>query len=244
MGFIIHLSCTLKSESVQTPINHPVYVWCLFGCYPLPLKKKFLCTHFTDAAHRKAFLLSVPGIKDPSCHELKRKNIYNEVLALYRNEEVFLEHPLRIKFENEKAIDFGGFCRDMFAAFWKASYQISFDGSSQLTPVIHAQTDISVYPLLGCILSQGFLECGYLPVRIAFPCLSAMLLDFSNLSDSILMEAFANSISPVESSFLKGCFTITSSIFSSGVQEKLINLFSRYGSRQLPTPITLRQQVL
>ncbi len=52
-------------------------------------------------------------------------------------------------------------------------------------------------------------------------------------------DAFCNSISPVEASFLKGCFGITSSAFSSGVQAKLISLLSRFGSRDVPTPTTL-----
>lgn len=145
---------------------------------------------------------------------------------------------------DERAVDLGGVCRDLFAAFWEVAYQRLFEGASQLTPVLHAQTDIGIFPVLGHVVSHGYLVCGYLPVQIALPCLLAMFLEAGGISNSMLMDAFCNSISPVEASFLKGCFRITSSAFSSGVQAKLISLLSRFGSREVPTPTTLRDQVV
>lgn len=174
-------------------------------------------------------------------HIISRSCVYSQVLSLYKEDAgVTNEYPLRINFMDERAVDLGGVCRDLFAAFWEVAYQRLFEGASQLTPVLHAQTDIGIFPVLGHVVSHGYLVCGYLPVQIALPCLLAMFLEAGGISNSMLMDAFCNSISPVEASFLKGCFRITSSAFSSGVQAKLISLLSRFGSREVPTPTTLK----
>ena len=61
-----------------------------------------------------------------------------------------------------------GVCRDMFSGFWEEAYLKFFDGSSLLTPVLHATIDMTRLQLLGNILSHGFLVCSYLPVRVHF----------------------------------------------------------------------------
>lgn len=185
---------------------------------------------------RLAFLKSSASTTTGSLHVIRRDFIYKDVLSLFTNANITKEHPLRISFQNEEAVDCGGVCRDMLAAFWEVAYEHLFDGSTLLTPAMHAGVDFSVFPLLGRIMSHGYIVGGYLPVRIAFPCLSTMLLsDTQDIQDYMLLDAFACCISPVETSFLKGCFTVTSSVFSSGVQEQLIALLSRFGCREVPT---------
>ena len=170
--------------------------------------------------------------------------VYEDVLSLFMNIDVTKEHPLRINFEGEEAVDYGGVCRDMFAAFWEKAYEHLFDGSTLLTPAMHAGVNFSTFPILGRIISHGYIGCGYLPVRIAFPCLSTMLDTKDDVSNFMLLEAFASCISPVEASFLKSCFTVSSSVFSCGMQEQLIALLSRFGCREVPTPRSLRQQAI
>ena len=171
--------------------------------------------------------------------------MYEDVLALYENGKTTQEYPMRIRFQDEQAVDLGGVFRDMLAGFWEVAYQRLFDGSTLLTPAMHAGVDFLIFPLLGRVMSHGYLAGGYLPVQIAFPCLCTMLLENTEgISDSMLLDAFASAISPVEASFLKGCFSVISSVFSSGVQEKLVALLCRFGCRELPTPNKLRQQVI
>ena len=98
------------------------------------------------------------------------------MIHLYNDPRVICEHPFRIKFEGEKGVDTGGLTRDAFSAFWEEAYLRHFDGSSVLAPTVHAGLDISLLHTLGRILSHGYLACGYLPVRIAFPTLAAILL--------------------------------------------------------------------
>ena len=76
---------------------------------------------------------------------VRRSNLYEDVLKLYSDETIVTEYPLRIKFEQEMAIDLGGVSRDMVAGFWEHAYKNLFDGSSLLTPVMHPQTDMNIY---------------------------------------------------------------------------------------------------
>ena len=81
---------------------------------------------------------------------------YQDVLKLYRGNEIVNECPSYITFKGERAIDSGGVQRDMFSSFWEAAYNIILlllEGSNLLTPMIHPQTDLAIFPIIGCILS-------------------------------------------------------------------------------------------
>ena len=88
-------------------------------------------------------------------HIISRSNV---ILNLFSSEEILKEFPLRIKYDTEIAYDTGGVLRDM-SAFWE---QELFDGGAVLTPLLHAQVDMTTFPLLGKILSHGYFVAGYL----------------------------------------------------------------------------------
>ena len=118
---------------------------------------------------------------------------------------------MQIKFLDEMAVDHGGVSRDMLSGFWKEAYRQQCDGSALFVPVVHAQSDMSVFSTLGRILSHGYLLEGFLPVRIAFPTLVVMLLGPNvQLPDDIVKQSFADSLDSVEASLIKCCLTITS----------------------------------
>jgi len=52
--------------------------------------------------------------------------LYNSSPAVVR------EHPLKIKFTQERAIDAGGVGREAFSGFWEAVYRKMFDGAALL----------------------------------------------------------------------------------------------------------------
>ena len=84
-------------------------------------------------------------------------------MALFAQDEVLEEYPLRIKFAGEMGYDYGGICRDMFSAYWDEAYQQFFDGSTLLVPALHPSVDMSALPRLGTVLSHGYLLCGFMP---------------------------------------------------------------------------------
>lgn len=138
-------------------------------------------------------------------HEVKRANLYEDAIALYREENIMQEYPFWIKFKGEKAVDCGGVSRDMLSGFWEVAYQTIFDGGSLLTPLVSSDTDMNVLPTIGTIISHGYLACGFIPVRIAFPSsLAAVLLGpMVTIPHHILVDTFVNSLSAFEAGKLK-----------------------------------------
>ena len=182
-----------------------------------------------------------PGVT----HCVTRENLFDDVLQLYRSSDKLLnENPFRVSFSGEKALDFGGVCREMFSGFWEKAYTELFDGSGLLIPITHKKSVMKTFATLGYVISHGYLVCGYLPCRIAFPSLASICLGTQvEVPDEMLINTFADFISPVEASFIKGCFTIKGSVFSSSCQAKLISILSRFGTRGMSTPAKLREQI-
>ena len=195
---------------------------------------------------RKEFLAYLPGIHRGAVHEIRRNEVFENVLHLYReNPQVMLEYPFRAKFLDEKAHDVGGVSRDMFSAFWVDAYIRAFDGCNTLVPQAHPHVDLAMFPVLATILSHGFLVTGMLPVRIAFPCLAAVVLGpMVTIPDSTFIASLADYVSPYEGSILKRAFSVTVGSFPHDLCEDLLSLLSRLGCREIPSPKNLRRLVV
>ena len=79
----------------------------------------------------------------------------------------------------------------MFSAFWEAAYSALFERVSLLTPMFHPEKDLTLFSIVGCILSYGYLVAEVLPVRVTVPTLISMLVGPSTtISDTILLNTF------------------------------------------------------
>lgn len=147
--------------------------------------------------------------------------------------------PLLVKFKEEDAVDFGGVRRDFFSTFWEQAYVKMFDGSALLAPASHAGIKRSDFPVLGRVLSHGYLSCGFLPTRIAFPVLAGSLLGPSVPIDrDMLVQSLSDFLSTVDFKTIFDALKLKE--FSKVVQTSIINITSRFGSREVPTPDNLR----
>ncbi len=176
--------------------------------------------------------------------------MFEDTISLYQNQRQRLlkEYPFRVCFKGENGLDVGGVARDMFSAFYEAAYECFFDGSSQLRPAVFPEMDKSSLSTFGFVLSHAYLMSGILPTKIVFPCLAQCLLGLSVvLSDSIVMEAFVDSISIHESGIVKIAMVEVEnklSVFSPEVSSGLISLFGRFDSRKAPTPSNFKQMLI
>lgn len=74
----------------------------------------------------------------------------------------------------------------------------------KIVPLMHPGSDPSIFSALGKVLSHGYLQCGFLPLRIAFPTLTAMLLGTSiHIPNSFLVSSFVDSLNSYEPSLFK-----------------------------------------
>ena len=189
------------------------------------------------------------GIQRP--HVVNRDRLFDDVIKLYKIKflEILKQYPFSIAYQNEKAHDTGGVSRDMFSQFWDEAWLKCFDGGSILIPAVNPHTDTSLFPVLGTILSHGFLVSNFLPLRIAFPSLAAMLLGPTILiPDSILIDTFADYLSTYESAFIHEILVLLKDqqphVFTNEQTKTLVGILSRMDCREIPNPTNLRQLIV
>ena len=177
-------------------------------------------------------------------HEIERKNIFEDVVDLYRG-EIISEYPIFIEYKGEQGVDDGGLRRDMFTAFWEKAYSLLFEGATTLVPMIHPQIEMSYYPLLGRIISHGYLATGILPDRIALPTLIAIVSGPGvSISTKIMMDAFMDYISSTERRSLKQALGgIHAEKFPPKVMDEITTILGRFGCRKIPKPSTLISEI-
>ena len=180
-------------------------------------------------------------------HVVNRAAIFDSVTDIYKSSAPLDEYSFRIKYKNERAFDTGGVARDTFSAFYDDVYNRMFDGASLLIPALLPHIDISAWPLLGTIISHSYLACGILPIRIAFPCLSCVLLNHGDqLPQEMLTETFVDSLSHHDALTFKCAFQEVKDgkeKFKSCTQSTVFSVLSRYGCRELPTPANIYRLV-
>ena len=183
-------------------------------------------------------------------HRIRRQHVYEDCMTLYSKnlDRILKEFPFRITYVREKAVDTGGVCRDLFSAFWESAYIHAFDGGNLLVPAVYPGTDMANLPVLGTIMSHGFLASGFLPIRVAFPVVAAILLGPSiEVPDTVIMDSFVDYISSYEGGILREALQIARSATSSymeDLQGKLIEILSRFECRQIPTPNNIQQLII
>ena len=176
---------------------------------------------------------------------LRREMICEYMLQMYKNDlpKILKEFPFRVEYVGEKAVDTGGVCRDAFSLFWEKAYLQHFDGERLLIPAVNPNTELSTLTLLGSVLSHGHMVCGYLPIRIAFPVIAAILLGpETNISDTILLNSLIDYVSSYEASILRE--SVSKADFSAPFQSKVLSILSRLGCTEIPKPSNIRELIM
>lgn len=161
--------------------------------------------------------------------------MFEEAIHLFSDPSTLHESLLSITFEGELGVDEGGVSRDFLSAFWEVTYGKFFDGATLLRPVIHPNVRTELLPTLGAALSHGYLVTGFLPVRVAFPSLVAILKGpHVQVSSAILRSCFVDYLSNVESTMLDTAIKCDTS-FPDSLKSRLNALFYRYDCREEPS---------
>ena len=198
-------------------------------------------------AQRTDYLKSLGMSAGLRAHIVSRCTLFDDVMLLYQIhfKDFEMEYPFCVRFSGEKAIDTGGVARDMFSAFFEDCYIKLFDGGSLLCPAVHPHIPMSKLPTVGAIISHSYLTTGYLPIRIAFPCLAAILLGPSeDIPEKIFIESFINSLSVHEAGIFKEAFAICEKQFPPALHCDVLGVLSRYGCRDVPNPSNLKKIII
>lgn len=121
------------------------------------------------------------------------------------------------------------------------AYSRIFEGATTLIPMVHPQIDMTVFPILGRILSHGYLVCGHLPVRIVLPVLIRIILGPTlktvEMTSKVLLDAFLDYISSAEREVFQAALRFENKKkFPEEMQDSLLNVLSKLSCRTLPTP--------
>lgn len=181
-------------------------------------------------------------------HSIRRSHIFDDIIELYEsNPSIVKEFPFTVKFKDERAVDAGGVARDALSAFWEHAYLTMFDGGSLLIPAVHHKVDMNKFPILGKIISHGYLVCGHFPLRIAFPIIASSLLGpHVNIPDYIILESFVDYLVQYEGQTLKKAFqaaAVCPNQFSQQLSSELMSLLSRHGCVEVPRPANIKSLV-
>jgi len=111
-----------------------------------------------------------------------------------------------------------------------------------LTPAVHAYVDSTSLPQLGKVLSHGYLSCGFIPVRIAFPTLATSLLGPTvDVPLHIMVQSFQDYLSSVDRATVQEALRFKGNSYPNELVVQLVNILSRYGCREMPTPKNIMQ---
>lgn len=180
-------------------------------------------------------------------YNVRRQYLYQDVIELYESDSTLMNNfTPQMNFVGERAVDAGGVSRDMFSGFWEVAYLQIFDGGCSLIPAVHPQVDMTKFPILGMVLSHGYLTCGFLPLRIAFPAIASCLLGPTvRIPDEILLESFLDYLVHYEMKTVKDALcAFSTGQFPPNLISKLTTLLSRYGCRSLPKPESVKRLIL
>lgn len=167
---------------------------------------------------------------------------------MYQREldDVIKEFPFRIEYLNERAVDTGGVCRDMFSGFWEEAYVKHFDGDRLLVPAINANCEMAKFPILGAILAHGFFACNFLPMRLGFPMIGSVLYGPNvQISDKMFLESLIDFVSVDDGCILhEATASCAATDFQPILKSRLIEMLGNLGCRKIPSPSNLKQLVI
>ncbi len=100
---------------------------------------------------------------------------------------------------------------------------------------------MTMFPVIGSVLSHGFLATGQLPDHIALPTLTALLLGPStSVLNEVMLDTFMDFISAYKRSVFKQAFEYPKcSSYPAHLQVELKRCLLRIGCRVLPMPSKL-----
>lgn len=193
-------------------------------------------------------MLELEGCEYGSPHHVSRESLYNDCINLYESNSCILkEYPFRVSYKREQAVDTGGVARDFFSAFWDLAYTKNMDGASTYLPAVNPHADFNRYTVLGTILAHGFMACGFMPIRLAFPVIAYTLLGCNvKIPDTVVIDAFIDYISTYESSIFQEALQVSKkpgAIFLPQLKASLVDILGNRGCMEIPTANNIRKLI-
>ncbi|CAG2239552.1 unnamed protein product [Mytilus edulis] len=171
---------------------------------------------------------------------VKRENIVEDLMDQYRLHPDTVHHRLEVVFEGEEAaLDVQGVTREMFSCFFYAMIVKFFFGHCHKIPTMdHRHLFNGTYEVIGKIISHAFILCNYIPTTLS-PVVY-ILAGTGCVSDALLLTSFMQHVNEAEKNLIKHLMSANNFV---NMQEKLFNLVSSHGGRELPTTANFKRVI-
>ncbi|KAK3579566.1 hypothetical protein CHS0354_025235 [Potamilus streckersoni] len=208
---------------------------------------KELCSDYKELRQAISDLKHSLNQKREKITIIDRSNIVNEVVDLYDKHPSIAMHELRVMFEGEEGLDYGGVTKDMLASFWTAASCHYFHGEDTLVPHVNldqirkGETNLKV---IGRILSHTVALTGTLPFNISAVCLiSAFHGGNSWMSEmDLLLEEYLMFVNSEEKLLMEKAQTNFASL-TDNEKDYLMRVFETHGHRCLPTQANIKDKL-
>mgnify|MGYP001792825395 CR=1 FL=1 len=184
-------------------------------------------------------------MKDSPSITIRRDNIFQMLLDLYQDKSFCLHAFPFMTFAGEKGEDFNGLKREVYTLFWQQTYIKLFEGAGSHIPMSTPEVTDELLTKLGRIASHGFVVSGVFPLNISKPFILSSLHCDTTLTDDELLNSFLQFHTEKERGVLANALTYTSGrSFPEDIQEELVDILEAYNFRRIPTPSTLKPQLV
>lgn len=176
---------------------------------------------------------------------VKRENIIEEMLTLYKDETI-VQKNIKVTFKDELGLDYGGLTKELFSEFWKKIMPEFFRGENRSVPFlslskIRKGLDEN-FPIIGRILAHTIILTRSIPTNI---CKSIYLklgsLD-KEVKQEILLEDLFHFLTPVEQRLIYKAKNSFEELNSSE-KDMLLDLFATYGLLENPKLSEIKEQL-
>ncbi|CAH0563019.1 unnamed protein product [Brassicogethes aeneus] len=178
---------------------------------------------------------------------IRRDNVLEEVFKLYDENEGLVQRKIKLSFENESGLDYGGLTKKLFSEFWKACTRDYFRGENRTAPFlplskIRKGLDHK-FCLIGRVLAHNLILTKTIPIKLCkYVFLKLGSLD-NDIPQSILLEDFFNFLTPSEACLLRKA-KLAYQTLTEKDKELLLDLFSTYGLLENPNASEIEDQIV
>jgi len=108
---------------------------------------------------------------------------------------------------------------------------------------------MAIYPVLGTVLSHGFVVSWFLPICLIFPVVASTVHGpVVAIPDTIIVQSFADNLSSYDSTVIREALVLASNMqlkkFADDQLSQLINTLSQLGCCEMPSPTNLKRLIV
>jgi hypothetical protein len=171
-------------------------------------------------------------------HLVRRDDVVNQLLKLYRDGLVDTSKIAFLRFEGEDGAGDGVTC-DVFSSFWDEFYSKFCEGSGQCVPCLTVQFSADDFKAIGKIITHMFVSYQIFPVRLSEALFQYCL--FGAVTDECIVSSFLNLLSTHDRGVIQKCIENPSLNFN---RDEVMDILNDFNIVSLPSKDNLLSLII